>query len=323
MARNAYSEHRTVTVNGVDVHLVERGEGALVLLLHGFPGSWYSWRHQVHALADAGFRVAAPDMRGYGRSSCPAEVERFSLPHLVGDVVGLIAALGERDAMVVGHDWGAPVAWATALMRPDLVRGVVGLSVPPYGPLLPIRRPAVPPVQALRQQFGDSFYMASFQEPGQAESALDGDVRASLLGMFAGTDSGNAREARFDDDHRPRDLVVPLPKWLSDDDLDAHAEALAQHGFRGGLNYYRNIDRNWELLAPWDGALITPPARYLIGDRDNVSAFLPVPGSLDELREIAPRATAIVTVADCGHWTQQEQPENVSRELIEFARGLE
>lgn len=322
MGTTASVEHRTVTTNGIEIHIAEQGEGPLVLLLHGFPESWYSWRHQIAGLADAGYRVVAPDMRGYGRTTCPGEVDKFTLMHHVGDVIGLITALNEQNAIVVGHDWGAPVAWATAMMRPDVVRGVVGMSVPPCGPLLPIRREASAPISALREQFGEGFYMVSFQEPGQAEALLDGDRRTTLIGMFAGADSDVGREAQFDDEHRPGDFVFALPKWISEDELDAHAEAFAEHGFTGGLNWYRNIDRNWEMLAPWDGAVITPPSLFLIGDRDNVSAFLPVPKSLDELQEFAPGATALVTVPDCGHWLQQEQPEFVSQQLIEFARSL-
>jgi pimeloyl-ACP methyl ester carboxylesterase len=316
-------EHRFVPVNGIRMHVAERGDGPLVLLLHGFPESWYSWRHQIEPLAAAGFRVVVPDQRGYGRTDCPEPVDQFSIMHLVGDVTALIGALGEKRAIVIGHDWGAPVAWATALMRPDLVAGVAGLSVPPSSPLLPLRRPATSPISAYRERFGDDFYMVVFQEPGVGEAFLGGDLNASFRGIMAAADANaEGRPASLDGENRTGNQAPPLPRWLSEDDLEVFVAEYAERGFAGGLNWYRNIDRNWELLAPWDGAVITPPSLYIIGDRDNVRGFIPVPESLGALREHLPQARALVTVPDCGHWTQQEQPAAVNEALVEFARSI-
>src|SRR5260370_5621391 len=166
--------HRFVTTNGIRMHYVEAGRGPLVVLCHGFPESWYSWRHQIGALADAGFHVVAPDQRGYGRTEAPDDVTRYTLLDLVGDVVGLIDALGEERAVVVGHDWGAPVAWHTALLRPDRVRGVSGLSVP-YRP-----RGTASPIAAMRAGLGEGFYQVYFQQPGVAEAELERDVRTTI-----------------------------------------------------------------------------------------------------------------------------------------------
>jgi pimeloyl-ACP methyl ester carboxylesterase len=315
------AEHRFVTTNGIRMHIAEQGDGPLVLLLHGFPESWYSWRHQFQPLVEAGFRVVAPDQRGYGRTDSPAAIDQFSIMHLVGDVVGLIAALEESSAIVVGHDWGAPVAWATALLRPDLVRGVAGLSVPPGGPLVPVRGERTPPISAFRERFGDSFYMVQFQQPGVAEGLLGGDPRASFRGMLgsASADAGR-EEPSLDDGHRP--ASSSLPEWLTEDDIDVFVSEYSERGFAGGLNWYRNIDRNWELLAPWTGALITPPSLLMIGDRDVTRGFLPIPDSLKALRELAPAARDLITVESCGHWTQQERPGVVSDALVEFATSL-
>jgi len=316
-------EFRYMSVNGIRIRIAEQGKGPLILLLHGFPESWYSWRHQFQPLVDAGFRVVAPDQRGYGGTDSPAAVDQFTIMHLVGDVVGLIAALGEENAIVVGHDWGAPVAWATAVFRPDLVRGVVGLSVPPNGPLLPLWDEPGPPIAALRERLGDGFYMVQFQQTGLVESFFEADLRATFRGVLGGADvdaGGSAPSVGAD--RRPDTTPSTLPKWYSGNDIDMLAGEYAARGFAGPLNWYRNIDRNWELLAPWHGARITPPALYLVGDRDTVHGFLPVPGSLKALREFAPQARDLVQVRDCGHWTQQEQPTVVSDALVDFAKSL-
>jgi pimeloyl-ACP methyl ester carboxylesterase len=317
-------ELRSVAVNGIRMRIAEQGQGPLILLLHGFPESWYSWRHQFRPLADAGFRVVAPDQRGYGGTDCPAANDQYTIMHLVGDVVGLIAALGEQRAIVVGHDWGAPVAWASAALRPDIVRGVAALSVPPNGPLLPLWNEPVPPVAAMRERLGDDFYMVQFQQPGLVEPFFESDLRATFRSVLTSADTAPEGQApSFDDGDAGLDGPRgALPKWLSQDDIDMFADEYSARGFAGPLNWYRNIDRNWELLAPWYGTRIAPPALYLVGDRDTVLGFLPVPDSLDALREFAPQARDLIRVKDCGHWTQQEQPSVVSSALVDFASSL-
>jgi pimeloyl-ACP methyl ester carboxylesterase len=318
-------QHREIEANGVRLHVAERGEGPPVLLLHGFPESWYSWRHQIEALAAAGFHAVAPDQRGYGQSDRPEDVRRYSLLDLVGDAVALIDALGAARAIVVGHDWGAPVAWHTALMRPDLVAGVAGLSVP-FTPRMPDS-----PMAGWRQAYGDRFYQVYFQEPGVAERELEADVaetmRRLLIGASgdrppdgAGLGAGVLPEGGgFLDVLRVTD---ELPSWLTQDDLDFYVGEFTRTGFTGGLNWYRNQDRNHELLAPWQGAVVTPPALYIAGTRDPVVAFPGMDRLLPNLGVFVPNLRETVMLEGCGHWTQQERPAAVNERLVAFCREV-
>ena len=231
-------EHRTLDVNGIRMHIAEQGSGPLVLLCHGFPESWYSYRHQLPALADAGYHAVAPDMRGYGQTERPTAVERYTLLHLVGDMIGLIDALGAPSAVIVGHDWGAPVAWHSALLRPDRVRGVVGSSVP-----FRARAPR-PPTTLMAQTPSSVAYTLHFQTPGVAEAELERDVRSSLARLFYAVSADALRDgAPFFDGMVPRDAGLlarttpapPLPAWLSAADLDCSTSAFTRPGFRGGL----------------------------------------------------------------------------------------
>ncbi|MFJ3232254.1 alpha/beta fold hydrolase [Streptomyces sp. NPDC086787] len=317
------AEHRMIDVNGIRLHVVEEGEGPLVVLLHGFPESWHSWHRQIGPLAAAGYRVVAPDQRGYGSSDHPDDVDAYSIFHLVGDVVGLIGALGEQRAYVVGHDWGAPVAWHTALLRPDLVRGVAGLSVPP-----PFR-PARPPLAAMEQRFGGRFYWSYFNRPGVADAEFARDTRTALRKMFYAISEeaardGAVRELLVDDPEKGwlADMPDPevLPEWFTEADLDALTESFSG-GFTGALNWYRNLDRNWELTAPWQGATVTTPALYVYGDCDPVPAFPGTPELIARLPELMPSLRRPpLELAGCGHWTQQERPDEVNAALIEFLK---
>jgi len=304
--------HRTVTVNGLSIHLAEEGAGPLVLLLHGWPETSHSWRHQMRPLADAGYHVVAPDQRGYGRSDCPEDAGQYTMLHLVGDVVGLIGALGADQAIVVGHDWGAPVAWNTALLRPDLVRGVAGISVPPAP------RSPVPPLSALRRHFGDGFYQLYFQEPGIAEAEFAADLRTTFRKLLGG---GSTQAPIVPAGSGFLDLFTDpgvLPGWLSEEDIDVAVASFARSGFTGGLNWYRNIDRSWSLLAPWQDAVITPPAFYLCGEADLTRAFTDTAG-------IAARASdlrGVVDVPEAGHWVQMERPGDVNTALLDFFKQL-
>jgi pimeloyl-ACP methyl ester carboxylesterase len=318
--------HGSVEVNGVRLHIAEQGEGPLVLLLHGFPESWYSWRHQFAPLAAAGYRVVAPDQRGYARSDRPADVTSYTLPHLVGDVVGLIKALGEESAVVVGHDWGAPVAWLTAALRPDLVRGVAGLSVPPSLP------GGLAPTAVSRRLYGDRFYQLYFQPEGVADRELAVDPAATFRRVLVGGSGDSGRE--------PRPWVVPegkglvgllddcaeLPGWLTEQDIQVFADDYARHGehaFTGPLNWYRNIDRNWELLAAFQGLGITVPALYVVGDRDMVTTLRGIDRLREQLPVTAPLLHRSITLPGCGHWTQQERPAEVNEALLDFLTHLE
>ncbi|MFC9680162.1 alpha/beta fold hydrolase [Streptomyces sp. NPDC056948] len=314
-----------IDVNGIQLHIAEQGEGPLVVLLHGFPESWHSWRHQFGPLAEAGFRVVAPDQRGYGGSDRPEDVSAYSIFHLVGDVVGLIHALGEEQAFVVGHDWGAPVAWHTALLRPDVVRGVAGLSVPP-----PFRG-AQPPLKTMRERFGGHFYWNYFEEPGVADAEFAADTRTALRKLLYSAsgdapDAGRAEQALVEDLKRGWLADAPnpevLPDWLTEADLDTLTESF-EPGFTGALNWYRNLDRNWELTAPWQGAVVSSPALYVYGDRDLVPAFPGTPELIEALPELMPNLRRKpVVLPGCGHWTQQERPAEVNEALIDFLTEL-
>jgi pimeloyl-ACP methyl ester carboxylesterase len=321
--------HRSVEANGIRIHIAEQGNGPLVLLCHGFPESWYSWRHQLKALSEAGFRAVAPDMRGYGQSDRPAEIERYSLFHLVGDMIGVLDALGEKNAVIAGHDWGAPVAWHAALLRPDRFRAIIGLSVP-YRP-----RGSVAPTTVMPQNADASFYQLYFQKPGLAEAELEADARVSLRKiLYSGSgdvprrnppgaaSSGVGMVPRTGGFLTRMPSPETLPEWLSEADVEYYAGQFQQSGFRGGLNWYRNIDRNWELMAPFAGACVTVPALYMAGDLDLVVSFPRMKEVIADLPRFIPQLKASIMLPGCGHWTQQERPNEVNKAMIEFLRGL-
>ena len=322
-------EHRTIETNGIRMHVAEQGTGPLVVLCHGFPESWYSWRHQLAALAEAGFHAVAPDMRGYGHTDRPAEIEAYTLLHLVGDMVGLLDALGEPSAVIAGHDWGAPVAWHAALLRPDRFRAVIGLSVP-YIPRRPTR-----PTATMPQTDDAQFYQLYFQTPGVAEAELERDARLTIRRVLHSASGDRARDASGPSGSRevgmvPRHggflsrMVDPpsLPAWLTEADVDFYAGEFARTGFRGGLNWYRNIDRSWELLAPFAGARVQVPALYVAGDRDLVVAFRGMDQLIPNLGKLVPNLRQTLMLPGCGHWTQQERPQEVNAAILEFLRNL-
>ena len=317
--------HRTIEANGIKLHLAEQGEGPLVLLCHGFPECWYSWRHQISALASAGFRAVAPDMRGYGRSHRPEAIDEYTLFHLVGDMVGLLDALGERQAVIAGHDWGAPVAWHSALFRPDRFRAVIGLSVP-HRPRSP-----VPPTSVMPRTVDAEFYQLYFQKPGVAEAELERNARETILKLLyaASGDAPRLAAAGADVGMVPKDggflTGMPIPStlpWITSTDIDFYANEFARTGFRGGLNWYRNIDRNWELLAPFAGLKVAAPALFVAGERDLVVNFPGARELLANMRTSVPQLWRSIMLPGCGHWTQQERASEVSIAMIEFLRSL-
>jgi pimeloyl-ACP methyl ester carboxylesterase len=312
--------HRFVDVNGLRMHIAEAGSGPLVILLHGFPECWYSWRHQLPALAEAGYHVVAPDQRGYARTGGPDEVPAYSIMHLAGDVTALVDALGERQAVVVGHDWGAPVAWHAALFRPDVVRGVVALSVP-HRP-----RTSEPPVARMRETIGEGFYMVYFQRPKAPEEEFERDLPATFRRMLSAI-SGDAP---------PLAPIVPegggfldfcpepdrLPGWLTEDDIATYAAEFAPTGFFGPVSWYRNLDRNWELTAAWHRAQVTPPALFIAGERDLVAAAPAAKEIIANMRTFVPNLRDSIWLPECGHWTQQERPGEVTDALLDFLGAL-
>jgi epoxide hydrolase A/B len=319
--------HRVLEANGIQMHAAEAGAGPLVLLCHGFPESWYSWRHQLEALAAAGYHAVAPDMRGYGGTDRPDAIDQYTLLHLVGDMVGLIDVLGADQAVIAGHDWGAPVAWHAALLRPDRFRAVIGLSVP-YRARGPAR-----PTSVMRQNEDGSFYQLYFQTPGVAEAELERDPRLSLrqiLYSISGDIRGQPSSGPASVGMVPRQggfltrMVDPatLPSWLTEADIEVYAREFNRTGFRGGLNWYRNIDRNWELLAPFAGATVAVPALYIAGDRDMVVAYRGMDKVIADLAKSVPHLKGAVVLNGCGHWTQQERAQEVNRAMIDFLRNL-
>ena len=320
--------HRQIQVGDLSMHVAEAGQGPLVLLCHGFPECWYSWRHQLRALAAAGYRAVAPDMRGYGQTGAPAPVEAYSMLHLVGDMTGLVAALGEQRAVIVGHDWGSLVAWNAALLRPDTFHAVVGMSVP-FLPRLPVK-----PTAMMKAMAGDRFlYILYFQEPGKAEAELDARAREMMRGMLF-TVSGDVDLAQFKKMMElPKTagfldgLTQPekLPAWLTEEDFEIYASTFERTGFRGGLNWYRNFDRNWELLAPFADRRITVPALFIGGLRDAVVTGPELAGespAVQMLGSFCDDLRGKVLIEGAGHWNQQEAPEATNAALLEFLASL-
>ena len=312
------SSSRTIPVNGIEMFLLEQGEGPLVVLCHGWPELSYSWRHQIPALAAAGFHVVAPDMRGFGRTTAPAEIEAYSIFHTTGDMVALVAALGETQAVIIGHDWGAPVAWHAAMFRPDIFTKVAGLSVPP-----PVRGRGRP-LETLRQSGITNFYWQYFQPVGVAEAELERDVALTMRTVLAGRGFSDPSAHQFVEDGKGflhgGDPGRPLPHWLTEADLVTFTKIYTAAGFRGGLNWYRNIDRNWELTAAWQDAKINQPSLFLAGSRDGVITGLIGARRVADMERVLGDLKAKIILDGAGHWVQQERPDEVNAALIDFLR---
>lgn len=310
--------HRFVRTNGIRLHVAEAGRGPLVLLLHGWPETSYSWRHQLPALAAAGYHAVAPDVRGCGRSDKPGAIEAYRMSALLDDFTGLLDAMDEKSAVVVGHDWGATMAWTGAALRPERFRAVVGLSVPHLG------RAPLPPTQLFRTIFGEKwFYVLYFQEPGVAEAELEADVPRTMRAILAGDaldPTAAANRAKRPGDGLLTGIRVPeiLPAWLTEDDLAHHARELEASGFRGGLNRYRNMDRDWEELPELATARIEQPALFIVGERDPGRSLAPV----DAMTQLVPGLQEVCVVPGAGHWVQQERPAEVNAAILGFLRAL-
>jgi pimeloyl-ACP methyl ester carboxylesterase len=309
---------RSIETNGVRLHTFEAGErGApVVLLAHGFPELAYSWRHQIPVLAAAGYHVLAPDQRGYGGSSRPEAISAYNIAELTADLIGLLDDVGAEKAVFIGHDWGAPVAWGSAQLHPDRVAAVVGLSVPA------VPRAHMPPTRAFRLLFGDNFfYMLYFQEPGVADAELGADpaktIRRMMAGLQSSGDHGAAlRMIRPGTEGFVERLPEPdgLPSWISAEELDHYVAEFTRTGFTGGLNWYRNLDRNWEIQADPPAATITVPAMFVAGTEDPVLGFT----RLDRATEVVTGPYREVLIEGAGHWLQQEKPDRVNELLLEF-----
>ncbi|MET9554389.1 alpha/beta hydrolase [Streptomyces sp. NPDC006645] len=317
------ARHRLVDVPGGRIHLVEQGSGPLVLLVHGFPESWYSWRHQLPALAAAGYRAVAVDVRGYGRSSKPPAVEDYRMLAHVADNVGVVHALGEKTATIVGHDWGSNIAADSALLCPDVFTAVALLGVP-YAP-----RGGPRPTEAFARIGGDEeFYVSYFQTPGRAEAEIESDVRGWLAGFYAGI-SGETMPPPDEPSLyfvppggrlRDRFPTGPLPAWLSEADLDHYAGEFERTGATGALNRYRNVDRDWADLAAWHGTPLTQPSLFIGGALDASLAWM-----ADAVKAYPTTLPGLVSshiIDGCGHWVQQERPDEVNGLLTEWLAAL-
>ena len=316
-------ELRTVAANGINLRVALQGDGPLVVLIHGWPESWYSWRHQIGPIAAAGFRVAALDVRGYGGSDKPHEVEAYDMISMTGDIAGLIEALGYGQAVVIGHDWGAPIAWQTAILHADKVSAVAGLSVPYTG------RGQRPFIEVCRQVYkGRFFYQLYFQEPGVAEAELEADVRTALRKIYFMA-SGDAREQGLLIE-KPEDAKLldglpdpdPLPDWLSEEELDYYTAQFEAGGFRGPLNRYRNSERDWELSPQLSELKVTQPAAFIAGKLDPVLAFIPGLDLVELMKDKVADLRRVELIDGAGHWVQQEAPEQVNEILLSFLQEV-
>ncbi|XP_077218517.1 epoxide hydrolase 1-like [Tasmannia lanceolata] len=310
-------EHRMVTVNGINMHVAEKGEGPVVLFLHGFPELWYSWRHQIIALAALGYRAVAPDLRGYGDTDAPPSHTTYTAFHIVGDLIALIDALGQEQVFVVGHDWGAIIAWYLSMFRPERVKALVNLSFA-FRPRHPERKP----IQTLRAIFGDDYYICRFQEPGVAEAEFACVNTAKLLSTFLTYRNPGPFVMPKGSLEDLDDKQVTLPSWLSEEDISYYASKFEKTGFTGGINYYRALDLNWELSAAWTGMKLKVPVKFIIGDLD---LTYHTPGVQDYIhkggfKKDVPFLEDVVVMEGVGHFINQEKPEEITTHIYNFIK---
>ena len=309
--------------NGINLRAAVEGTGPLVIMVHGFPELWYSWRHQIRPIAQAGYRVVAPDVRGYGGSDKPHEVEAYDMETLMKDVVGLIDTLGEEKAILIGHDWGAPICWNTAALHPSRVSAVAGLSVPYRGRL------DISAIDLWRKIYQDKFfYQVYFQEEGVAEAELEADVRTSLRKIYYSI-SGDVPNLDSWLQRGPTETLLeafddpdPFPSWVSDTDLNYFIENFEASGFRGPINRYRNQERDFHNLPEMGVRVVEQPSCLIAGSKDVVRFFVP---NFDGYRNPGGMCTDFrfkKIIEGAGHWVQQEAPQDVNKALLEFLGSL-
>ncbi len=317
--------HEQVPTNGIELHVAVAGpaDGPPVVLCHGFPELWYSWRHQLGALADAGYRAYAPDQRGYGASARPTKVTDYGSDKLTGDLAGLLDHYGYDQAAFVGHDWGAMVVWEMGRLQPARVGSLYNMSVP-YS-----NAPA-PPTQIFEVIFeGKFFYMLYFQEVGPAEAEFEADPRLFLRTMLysaggEGMASGTALPDLPREGTRFMDMLTPapekLPSWLTEEDIDVYAAAFKESGFFGPVSFYRNMDANWERSKDIPPSVYTMPTGFITGSLDPVNTMMP--GAIEEMAEVMPDFRGATVVDGAGHWVQQERPAETNAALLSFLASV-
>ena len=311
-----------VETRGVRLRVMVEGSGPLIVMVHGWPESWYSWRHQIDPLVAAGFRVAALDVRGYGGSDKPDAIEAYDMTSLTDDVRGVIDHLaGSAPAILVGHDWGAPIVWTTAIRHAARVRAVIGMSVPHLG------RGKQPPLEVYKQLYQDKFfYQIYFQTPGVAEAELEADLPRTLRLTYynASGASDVPRFAKKPDAKFLDGMLDPgsLPAWLTEEDLRYYVEQFENSGFRGPLNRYRNQQRDFELLPELSERKIEQPALYIVGERDPVLRFMPGVNLMDLMDKWYTDLREKVLIPGAGHWVQQEKPQETTDAMLRFLRSL-
>ena len=296
----------TIKTNGVNLEVFHKGQGSPIVLCHGWPEHAYSWRHQIDPLVEAGYHVIIPNQRGYGNSSIPEEIEDYDIAHLTGDLLGLLDHFGYQDAVFVGHDWGAIVVWNLALMHPKRVSGIINLSVPF------MERGQREWVSFWEDALGDDFYIVHFnRQPGVADAAFEENPRKFLSNLY-----------RTEQWHEaPPNLPAGMPLislakadampgnlMMAEKDLDVFVQAFETSGFTGGINWYRNFSRNWHLTENYT-PLIKQPTLMIYGDYDSVPKG-------KNLLDRAPNTT--IVNLPCGHWIQQEKPEETNRAMINW-----
>jgi pimeloyl-ACP methyl ester carboxylesterase len=322
-------EFRTIETNGVKLRAAVQGEGPLIVMVHGFPESWYSWRHQMAPFAAAGFTSCAIDVRGYGGSDKPHAVDAYSMQNLTADVAGVIDALSPgKPAVLMGHDWGAPIVWHTALLHPSKVRGVAGLSVPYFA------LPPAPLNQIFKAMFTDQgkfFYMSYFQDEGVAEAEFEADVRGALRKLYFASSANS--DGRWGNREKPvsepmlqgLDDPSPFPDWLSAEDIDYYVGEFERSGFRGPINRYRNFERDWALMKAEAGHTIRQPSLFIAGAQDMVLKMFgdgDVAAIEARMRENMSDLRGVHIIPNSGHWTQQERPNETTRILIDWLATL-
>ncbi|KAL3531491.1 hypothetical protein ACH5RR_010813 [Cinchona calisaya] len=312
-------KHKNVVVNGINMHVAEIGEGPAVLFLHGFPELWYSWRHQMLSLSSKGYRSIAPDLRGYGDTEAPPNATSYTAFHIVGDLVALLDALGLDKVFLVGHDWGAIVAWYFCLFRPDRIKALVNLSCAFH--YFDSKNPSKKPIDEMRETFGDDFYVCRFQAPGEVEEELAGLGTAEIMKAFlTNRNSGPPCIPKGGFQQLANNGPPTLPEWLTQEDINYYANKFNKTGFTGGVNFYRAINLNWELSAPWREAQIQVPVKFVVGDED---LTYHIPGMQDYIhkggfKKDVPDLQEVAVIPGAAHFINQEKADECSAHIYDF-----